>query len=296
MACPKWTKMTWRQNWMPWGRISLWTKTPATWTMPSVLHLSQAGGQLNIYKFPHFYMTPELGSLVLLPLQQTRMEWRLTSLVCPRSPCPTTEPTCLAQQAACQESAKIGLLYSLYYIQILLWYSMIKSKVRCPARGQINYVRKKPTVKSFQRWLLWGSSSRMKMQQNLLFPRLHILAHILSWPDLFQEFENAETLLISEVHMLLEHRKQQNELSRLRTSRSWVRCSWRPSTTPRGLPSFATGRPLPAFAACWCPRNCTNLSWLPLQIFAQSLLRRPGVSFQGLWFFLLKVVIFSSKC
>ena len=30
----------------------------------------------------------------------------------------------------------------------------------------------------------------------------------LSFP---KEFENAETLLISEVHMLLEHRKQQNE-------------------------------------------------------------------------------------
>ncbi|XP_076358850.1 RNA polymerase II subunit D isoform X1 [Tachypleus tridentatus] len=29
--------------------------------------------------------------------------------------------------------------------------------------------------------------------------------------ELFPEFENAETLLISEVHMLLEHRKQQNE-------------------------------------------------------------------------------------
>ena len=28
---------------------------------------------------------------------------------------------------------------------------------------------------------------------------------------LFLEFENAETLLISEVHMLLEHRKTQNE-------------------------------------------------------------------------------------
>lgn len=27
----------------------------------------------------------------------------------------------------------------------------------------------------------------------------------------FSEFENAETLLISEVHMLLEHRKAQNE-------------------------------------------------------------------------------------
>ena len=27
----------------------------------------------------------------------------------------------------------------------------------------------------------------------------------------FTEFENAETLLNSEVHMLLEHRKQQNE-------------------------------------------------------------------------------------
>lgn len=27
----------------------------------------------------------------------------------------------------------------------------------------------------------------------------------------FSEFENAETLLISEVHMLLEHRKDQNE-------------------------------------------------------------------------------------
>lgn len=27
----------------------------------------------------------------------------------------------------------------------------------------------------------------------------------------FPEFENAETLLISEVHMLLEHRKDQNE-------------------------------------------------------------------------------------
>lgn len=27
------------------------------------------------------------------------------------------------------------------------------------------------------------------------------------------EFENAETLLISEVHMLLEHRKRQNESS-----------------------------------------------------------------------------------
>jgi hypothetical protein len=27
----------------------------------------------------------------------------------------------------------------------------------------------------------------------------------------FAEFENAETLLISEVHMLLEHRKAQNE-------------------------------------------------------------------------------------
>uniref|UniRef100_A0A4W5PPP7 DNA-directed RNA polymerase II subunit RPB4 n=1 Tax=Hucho hucho TaxID=62062 RepID=A0A4W5PPP7_9TELE len=30
-------------------------------------------------------------------------------------------------------------------------------------------------------------------------------------PVLFTEFENAETLLNSEVHMLLEHRKQQNE-------------------------------------------------------------------------------------
>lgn len=28
---------------------------------------------------------------------------------------------------------------------------------------------------------------------------------------LFAEFENAETLLISEVHMLLDHRKRQNE-------------------------------------------------------------------------------------
>lgn len=28
---------------------------------------------------------------------------------------------------------------------------------------------------------------------------------------MFIEFENAETLLISEVHMLLEHRKDQNE-------------------------------------------------------------------------------------
>lgn len=28
---------------------------------------------------------------------------------------------------------------------------------------------------------------------------------------MFLEFENAETLLISEVHMLLEHRKAQNE-------------------------------------------------------------------------------------
>lgn len=28
---------------------------------------------------------------------------------------------------------------------------------------------------------------------------------------LFSEFENAETLLISEVHMLLDHRKKQNE-------------------------------------------------------------------------------------
>lgn len=28
---------------------------------------------------------------------------------------------------------------------------------------------------------------------------------------MFTEFENAETLLISEVHMLLDHRKRQNE-------------------------------------------------------------------------------------
>lgn len=34
--------------------------------------------------------------------------------------------------------------------------------------------------------------------------------HILNF-SLFTEFENAETLLISEVHMLLEHRKDQNE-------------------------------------------------------------------------------------
>lgn len=40
---------------------------------------------------------------------------------------------------------------------------------------------------------------------------LHALFH---WPMcvfFFPEFENAETLLNSEVHMLLEHRKQQNE-------------------------------------------------------------------------------------
>ncbi|XP_076358853.1 RNA polymerase II subunit D isoform X3 [Tachypleus tridentatus] len=34
---------------------------------------------------------------------------------------------------------------------------------------------------------------------------------IINQVELFPEFENAETLLISEVHMLLEHRKQQNE-------------------------------------------------------------------------------------
>ena len=49
----------------------------------------------------------------------------------------------------------------------------------------------------------------MKMLQNSLFLRLPIL--ILDLTHFFQEFENAETLLISEVHMLLEHRKQQNE-------------------------------------------------------------------------------------
>lgn len=37
---------------------------------------------------------------------------------------------------------------------------------------------------------------------------IHLLNNYYVW---FAEFENAETLLISEVHMLLEHRKAQNE-------------------------------------------------------------------------------------
>lgn len=40
------------------------------------------------------------------------------------------------------------------------------------------------------------------------------LGHLILIPTfclLFTEFENAETLLISEVHMLLDHRKKQNE-------------------------------------------------------------------------------------
>lgn len=35
--------------------------------------------------------------------------------------------------------------------------------------------------------------------------------HLCALSDCFAEFENAETLLISEVHMLLDHRKRQNE-------------------------------------------------------------------------------------
>ena len=49
------------------------------------------------------------------------------------------------------------------------------------------------------------------MQQNSLFLRLQSFKASTFTIKYFQEFENAETLLISEVHMLLEHRKQQNE-------------------------------------------------------------------------------------
>lgn len=37
------------------------------------------------------------------------------------------------------------------------------------------------------------------------------IIHLNNYYVWFAEFENAETLLISEVHMLLEHRKAQNE-------------------------------------------------------------------------------------
>lgn len=37
------------------------------------------------------------------------------------------------------------------------------------------------------------------------------IIHLHNYYVWFTEFENAETLLISEVHMLLEHRKAQNE-------------------------------------------------------------------------------------
>lgn len=41
----------------------------------------------------------------------------------------------------------------------------------------------------------------------------YFVYHLCSWAPsgCFAEFENAETLLISEVHMLLDHRKRQNE-------------------------------------------------------------------------------------
>uniref|UniRef100_A0A3Q3AS05 DNA-directed RNA polymerase II subunit RPB4 n=1 Tax=Kryptolebias marmoratus TaxID=37003 RepID=A0A3Q3AS05_KRYMA len=58
--------------------------------------------------------------------------------------------------------------------------------------------------------VLWenpvGSSERCDSQSLLLYFLL-----VLTGPVLVPEFESAETLLNSEVHMLLEHRKQQNE-------------------------------------------------------------------------------------
>ena len=65
MVCPKWTKMTWKQSWMHWGKTLLWMRTQATWMMPSVLHQSQAGGSFYIYTFLIILMEqkPDSGSL-----------------------------------------------------------------------------------------------------------------------------------------------------------------------------------------------------------------------------------------
>lgn len=48
---------------------------------------------------------------------------------------------------------------------------------------------------------------------NLKFKNINKRKNIFWKKNSFLEFENAETLLISEVHMLLEHRKKQNESS-----------------------------------------------------------------------------------
>ena len=55
-----------------------------------------------------------------------------------------------------------------------------------------------------------GEQQQDEDAAELTFPKV-TLNNTFSTSRPFKEFENAETLLISEVHMLLEHRKQQNE-------------------------------------------------------------------------------------
>ena len=56
-----------------------------------------------------------------------------------------------------------------------------------------------------------GEQQQDEDAAELTFPKVTLLNLTFSTSRPFKEFENAETLLISEVHMLLEHRKQQNE-------------------------------------------------------------------------------------
>lgn len=57
-----------------------------------------------------------------------------------------------------------------------------------------------------------GEQQQDEDAAELTFPKVTLILNItFSTSRPFKEFENAETLLISEVHMLLEHRKQQNE-------------------------------------------------------------------------------------
>ena len=60
-----------------------------------------------------------------------------------------------------------------------------------------------------------GEQQQDEDAAELTFPKVskykREIIYFFNLTQFFQEFENAETLLISEVHMLLEHRKQQNE-------------------------------------------------------------------------------------
>ena len=57
-----------------------------------------------------------------------------------------------------------------------------------------------------------GEQQQDEDAAELTFPKVTKFSfYIVGSDPIVQEFENAETLLISEVHMLLEHRKQQNE-------------------------------------------------------------------------------------